>query len=242
MSRSEFPEKVDSFQELFDLPADKVNAANELTTLKMKSVLDNNEQNRVKALTAELQDYIISPEVWNKLTDCMVALETFFDENIRGYILDKQKEWDTYVNDFSYVGVWSSTGKYKRQNLIGYQGNLWLVIKDVTADTAHTPDKDLDHYRQCAWKGEKGDIGLNAIFKGYWDGSTAYKIGDAVTIRLGDDWQPTDMVFICQKDNTGQKPDLATTSDYWFPYNPLMVGTTMPTTLHSSTHFLQLLD
>lgn len=242
MSRSEFPTKVDSFPELFDLPADKVNAANELTVLKMKSVLDNNEQNRIKALTAELQDYTITPEVWNKLADCMVALETFFNKNVDGYIIKKQKEWDTYVNAFNFVGQWSATGKYLKQNLISYLGNLWLVVANVTADSTHTPNKDATHYRQVAWKGDKGDIGLNAILKGIWDGSVDYKVGDAVTIRLGDAWQPTDMVFICQKNNKGQKPDLATTSDYWFPYNPLMVGTEMPKTLHTSTHFLQLLD
>ena len=131
MSRSTFPEKIDVFVELFDLPADKVSAALELQQLKQKTTLNNDEQNRISALSAQLQDYMITPETMNKLQDAIVEIEKFFDGNVRQYILEKQKEWDTYVNDFTDVGEWSANGKYKRQNIIHYNGNLWFFIKYV---------------------------------------------------------------------------------------------------------------
>lgn len=240
MSRSEFPDKVDNFVELFDLPANLYADANEYTKLKAMPVLDNNQQNRVKALAAELHDYIITPETMNKVTDCMVALETFFNNNVRGYIANKQKEWDTYINNFNHQGIWDSTKKYGKQNLVSYNGDLYLVIKNVVADKNHVPSNTPDCYRKIAYKGDKGDIGLNAYYKGVWNGSIQYGIGDAVSIKLGDSWNPVDMVFISKTVNTGKKPDVST--DDWFPYNPLMVGVTKPANLHPSTHFIQVLD
>lgn len=246
MSRSTFPKKVDAFTELFDLPADKFADALELQKLKQKTTLDNNEQNRITALSAQLQDYMITPETMNKLQDAIVEIETFFDGNVRQYILSKQEEWDTYVNDFNWSGNWSSTGKYHKQNIITYNGNLYFVIKDVVADSNHTPDKDADHYRQVAYKGDKGDIGLNATYRGEWNGSTAYRAGDSVTVRVDVPWNPEDMVFIAKVDNQGQKPTVDRTSDYWFPYHNVMMGTYdfvgNNTPIHPDIHYIHVLE
>lgn len=225
MSRSSFPNKIDQFSEKFDLPANKVADALEMQQLKSKTILDNNEQNRLSALQAELQDYTITPETMNKLQDAIVEIETFFDGNVRQYILSKQKEWDTYVDDFSFIGNWDSSKKYKRQNIVSYDGNLWLCIKDVVSSAGDTPYKLPDNWRQVAFKGDKGDVGLNTIFKGEWNGSTNYKAGDAASVRVGAPWKPVDMVFIAKKDNQGRKPTVGVTSDYWFPYHNLMYGT-----------------
>ncbi|PWT34585.1 hypothetical protein DKZ29_07920 [Limosilactobacillus reuteri] len=225
MSRSSFPNKIDQFIELFDLPANKVADALEMQKLKAKSTLDNNEQNRLSALQAELQDYTITPETMNKLQDAIVEIEKFFDGNVRQYILSKQKEWDTYVNDFTCVGNWDSTKKYQKQNLVSYNGNLWLCIKDIVSSAGKTPDKLPDNWRQVSYKGDKGDIGLNATYKGEWSGSIQYKAGDAVSVRSDLPWKPVDMVFIAKKDNEGQKPTVGAASDYWFPYHNLVYGT-----------------
>ena len=223
MSRSTFPQKIDVFRELFDLPANQIANALELQRLKQKTTLTNDEQNQISALSAQLQDYMITPETMNKLQDAIVEIEIFFDGNVRKYILEKQKEWDTYVNDFDYVGEWDATKKFKKHNLITYQGALYIVTKDVVADRQHTPDNDSDHYRRASSKGDKGDIGLNAIFKGEWNGATSYKAGDAVSVREGQSWRPLDLVFIAKKDNQGQKPTIGAASDYWFPYHNLIV-------------------
>ena len=243
MSRSTFPQKVDSFTTLFDLPANQVTAALELQTLKQKTTLNNDEQNRIQVLSAQLQDYMITPEFMNKLSDCIVSLETFFDNNVRQYILSKQKEWDTYVNDFTYVGAWSASKKYYRQNLFSYDTHLWICLSDVVADSNNNPYKDTTHYAQLSWKGDKGDIGLNAIYKGEWNGSTAYKAGDAVSVRVDVSWAPVDMVFIAKKDGTGQKPTVGTANDYWFPYHTNVVGTydfiATNTPIHPDIHYIQ---
>lgn len=230
MSRSVFPNGIDTFTELFDLPANLVTSADELVRLKGKSILDNNEQNRIKALEAQLQDYMITPESFNKLTDSLTALETFFDQSVRGYIKRKQDEWDTYVNNFGYIGEWSNQSKYKKQNLVSFRGHLWLVLKDVVADNSHTPDITPEYYRQVAFKGDKGDIGLNATFKGNWSGSTNYVVGDAVF--------KDDVVFISRTNNTGKEPNQ--NPNDWFPYSlQIMMGTSKPRYLHPLIHYLE---
>lgn len=231
MSRSKFPKEVDSFPELFDLPHDKVQQAMELTELKSKPVLDNNEQNKLKALTVGLKDYLITPEFMNTLADCIVELEVFFDKNVRGYITDKQKEWDTYVKDFSFIGAWDKTKKYKRQNMITYQGDLYLVLKDHVATANVTPDKSEDFWK-CSFKGDKGDIGLNTFYKGEWVGTKQYAQADAVLLD--------GVVYIANVDNKGKAPNVSEAE--WFPYQPLMVGKVKPARLHKAVHFIRVLD
>lgn len=230
VSRSVFPNGIDTFPELFDLPSDKVNDANRLTVLKGKASLDTNEQNEIKALTAKLQDYMITPEQWNRITDCMTALETFFDRNVRGYILQKQEEWRHYVDSFRFVGNWTNQTKYSFQNLVNYRGHLFLVLKDVVADNNHTPDLTPDTYRQVAFKGDKGDVGLNATFKGDWNGSTTYHLGDAV-FKDG-------IVFVAKNDSTGKEPNI--NSANWFPYpQSIIVGNSKPQNLHPAISYLE---
>ena len=229
MSRSTFPNQVDSFPELFDLPADQINNANKLMQLKAKSTLTSSEQNTIMALEAQLQDYMITPEVWNKLADCMVALETFFNSQVKGYIEQKQREWAGYVRDFHYVGDWANQGKYKFQNLVAYRGHLFLVLKDVVADNNHLPDLTPDTYRQVAFKGDKGDIGLAANYKGNWNGSTSYQVGDAV--------YKDGVNFVARVANQGKEPNVS--SNEWFPYQPIMVGRAIPTNLHPQIHYYE---
>ena len=89
MTRSVFPENVDTFNELFDLPFEKIADANRLTELKAKPTLTNDEQTEMLALTNSLKDYMITPETFNKFQDTLVAVETFFRDNVQGFIEDK---------------------------------------------------------------------------------------------------------------------------------------------------------
>ena len=85
-NRSVFPDGVDEFRELFDLPYDKMQMANRLTELKMKQALDSDEQAELSILTRNLQDYIITPETWNKFQDTLQAVERFFHSQVQGFL------------------------------------------------------------------------------------------------------------------------------------------------------------
>lgn len=234
MTRSVFPNGVDVFNELFDLPFEKVVDANRLTELKGKSVLTNDEQTEMLALTNSLKDYLITPETFNKFQDTLVAVEQFFYDNVQGFIEDKQVIWGTYINSFRYIGTWTSGVSYKFQNMVTDSlGNLYICKEDHIASV--TPSSDAVKWQQASAKGAKGDTGLNALYKGEWVSTTAYAIGDVV--RFGRTVSNDGVDYISIKAGTGQSPATATT--YWAIYNKLFVGTERPTGVGEGLHFIK---
>lgn len=238
MSRSKFPEGVDSFVELFDLPYDKMKSAERLTLLKMQASLSNDEQNELSALTSELEDYIITPEHWNKFGDSLVAVQTFFNDNVKGFIENKQKLWDTYIKNFKYIGKWTGSKQYKFQNMvIGEDGDLFLCKKDHTSNSGNGVTNS-EFWQRVSSKGDKGDIGLNASYKGDWSDVKEYDIGDAVSYKR-EGWK-TPLVYISNmKSNIGNKPELG---KGWFLYSQLYVGNTVPAGASAGLHFIKVLE
>lgn len=236
MSRSVFPNGVDEFTELFDLPFDKVQDANRLTQLKMQAQLSNDEQIEMMALTSELQEYLITPETWNKFTDALKAVEEFFYANVQGFIENKQKIWDSYIKQFVFVGKWKSGADYKFQNLVSNKdGDLYICKADHKSVVGNAPELSSALWVKLSSKGDKGDIGLNAFYKGDWNTATSYKLGDAVCFgRVG---HKAGMTFIALKDNVGKSPDKS--PDDWTLYQQLYVGATKPLGAAPGLHFIK---
>ena len=236
MSRSVFPNGVDEFTELFDLPFDKVQDANRLTALKMQAQLSNDEQIEMMALTSELQEYLITPETWNKFTDAIQAVEKFFYANVQGFIENKQKIWDSYIKQFVFVGKWKSGADYKFQNLVSNKdGDLYICKSDHKSVAGNAPELNSTLWAKLSSKGDKGDIGLNAFYKGDWNATTGYKLGDAVCFgRVG---HKAGLTFIALKDNTGKSPDKS--PDDWTLYQQLFVGTAKPLGAAPGLHFIK---
>ena len=238
MSRSNFPGGVDVFQELFDLPYNKIQDATRLTNLKMKQTLTNDEQNEVIRLSAELRDYMITPESMNKFQDALTAVEQFFYDEVDGYIDDKQALWKTYVEAFKHIGYWTTGKAYKFQNMVVNKenGNLYLCKKNHTATAANKPVADASTYWvQVSSKGDKGDPGLTGILKGEWDSTTGYKIGDAVVYDRKSYNPP--ITYIALRDNTNKNP-YDNPLD-WLLLDRLSSGKTLPVTNAPGAHFVQ---
>ena len=239
MTRSVFPEEVDSFQELFDLPYNKYQEATRLTELKMKASLTNDEQNEVLNLTSSLQAYMITPETWNKFADTLVAVEQFFNENVQGFIEDKQVLWDSYIRQFKLVGKWVSGKAYKFQNLVSdANGDLHICKSDHTSTLSNDPILNQNLWSKLSSKGDKGDIGLNAIYKGDWSESTTYALGDAVC--FGRDGSKAGVTYIALKSNVGKSP--SSSPDDWQVYTQLYVGVSAPLGAGVGLHFIKVLD
>jgi hypothetical protein len=97
--RSVFPEGgIDTLQELFDLPPSQLANAERFQILKIKDNKTMLEITEFNNLTITLQNYIIDVEKWNKFCDICINLETFFRDNVQGYIDTKQTEFNTVVN------------------------------------------------------------------------------------------------------------------------------------------------
>lgn len=236
-SRSNFPDGVDKFPELFDLSFDMVQKANRLTELKGKASdnLTNDEQNEIKTLTASLKDYMITPETFNHFQDALYAVEEFFYDNVQGFIEEKQVIWDSYIKSFKYVGKWKSGTKYSFQNMVtNEKGDLYICKETHTANSSSNPTTNTRYWQQASAKGEKGDTGLNAIYKGDWNSSTNYNLGDAVCFgRVG---HKAGVDYIALRNNVGKSPD--TSPDDWTLFQKVYVGTERPIGAGEGLHFI----
>lgn len=240
MSRSKFPEEVDVFPELFDLPFDKVVSATRLTALKSQESLNNDEQNELSRLSLELKDYLITPETWNLFCDALHAVELFFNQNVQGFLNDKQEIWDSYIKNFKYVGKWKAGTNYVFQNLVtGESGDLYICKTDNLASTANKPplNNSNEVWQLISKKGDKGDIGLSLIYKGDWNATTEYKMGEAVCYGRVDSYPA--VTYYALVDNVGKDP--SQTPDTWRIWNPFYIGTNSPNGAGPGLHFIKVL-
>lgn len=215
MSRSTFPQQIDTFEELYDLPPSKVAQAKRYQELKMKPTLNATEQAELNRLTTELGSYIITPETWNKMGDAIVAVETFFKDNVDGYIKRKQEEWAEYVNSFHYVGAYNPSTHYKELNMVTYNGELYLCIQDAKG----IAPTNVSYWQKISSKGDKGDVGLNINLRGNYSSTSTYVVGDAVIYN--------GHIYYCIKNTTaGIAP---TDTQHWFLYDRTIVSNTAPT-------------
>lgn len=241
MSRSEFPDRVDTFLELFDLPFDKVQDAERLTELKMKATnnVTHEEQQEIKRLTNELKEYMITPETWNKFQDALQAVQQFFYDNVQGYLEEKQEIWHSYILNFRYAGHWEAGKQYKFQNLVTEEatGDLYLCKETHTSSNANKPQgRGNSIWQRASSKGDKGDIGLNAIYRGDWISTTDYKTGDAVNHGRFD--HHAGLTFIALRDNKGKNP--STNPNDWTLYQELYVGEEQHRAAAPGLHFIEI--
>jgi len=215
LTRSTFPQQVDSFEELYDLPPSLVVQARRYQELKMLPMLSSTEQNELNGLTAQLSRFIISPETFNKFTDALVNVETFFNQEVTGYIADRQLEWNGYVDNFKFVNVYSPFTQYKFQNMTTYLGDLYLCLKDAK-DIIPT---NVEYWKKISAQGAKGDVGLSVYYKGTYDPAKAYTEGQAVDFK-GYLFYAKGAVL------AGQTPDDKTK---WFMWDRQVVSSTQPT-------------
>lgn len=237
--RSKFPEKVDLFSESFDLTYDKLAKANRLQELVSKSgALSTTEQQEIKQLQTELKDNQITAESWNKLGDAIFNLQTFFTNEVKGYIESKQSEWAKYVKDFMYTGTWTSGKTYKAQNMVTLaNGDLFIAKVDHTSSSANQPSKESNAYWGfIGTKGDKGDPSLTTKYLGNWVNTKQYVVGDSVTYvhegAIGG------IVYVSKTTNTGKQPNISPND--WQILTDVYAGTKTPTQAQAGQHFIQL--
>ena len=236
MTRSIFPDGgVDTFPELYDLPLNMMASAKRLTALKMQERLSNDEQNELATLSAELVDFLITPELFNRFGDALTGTQQFFRDNVQGYLEGKQTLWLSYINQLKLTGAWTSGTNYKMHNFVyNSAGDLFISLRDHTANSTNGTT-NTTFWRRLSQKGDTGAIGLNAFYKGDWNSSTTYAIGDAVSYkRTG--WEKP-LVYIAKTAHSSKNPQNA--SDAWMLYSEVVHGTTRPIGAQSGLHFIK---
>ena len=235
---SVFPNDLDSFNEVFDLSYSQTEKAKRLSELKLQETLNNEEQQEVARLTSELRDNMITPAHWNKFASALYAVQKFFKNNVQDFILNKQKVWDSYIKQFTHVGEWQEGFSYKFQNIVSSnQGDIYLCKKDHIS-TSDIGLSNTEYWVKASFKGDKGDIGLNATYRGDWSAITSYNIGDAVChVNTGINGG---LIYIARTVNTGKNP--STNHNDWLLYSQVYVGVQEPLGAGKGLHFIEVID
>ncbi|MFR3182221.1 MAG: hypothetical protein ACLTPN_01180 [Clostridia bacterium] len=154
----------------------------------------------------QLNGKIFNANDYNQMRDAILALERFYDGDIKNYITEKQAVWYAEVDKFNFKGVYSPTTQYYKNNMVDYtttEGTfLYLCIKQPDTGIAPT---NTSYWRVLTLRGERGLSGEGLSFTYIWDSTMEYNVNDVVV--FGNKW------WAATKRNRGQQP--AAGSSYW---------------------------
>lgn len=154
----------------------------------------------------QLNGKIFNANDYNQIRDAILALERFYNSDIKNYITEKQAAWVAEVDKFNYKGVYSPTTQYYKNNMVDYtttEGTfLYLCIQQPDTGIAPT---NTNYWRILTLKGERGLSGEGLSFAWVWDSTTEYNTNDVVV--YGNKW------WVSTQVNRGQQP--ANGSAYW---------------------------
>lgn len=161
------------------------------------SILNSNPQ---------LNGKIFSANDYNQIRDAILALERFYNSDIKNYITEKQAAWVAEVDKFNYKGIYSPTTQYYKNNMVDYtttEGTfLYLCIQQPDTGIAPT---NTSYWRILTLRGERGLSGDGLSFAWMWDNTMQYNLNDVVV--YGNKW------WVATQVNRGQQP--ANGSSYW---------------------------
>ena len=209
--RSNFPNSIDEIMELFTLPANLKPSAQRYQALIVKTNPTPSEVAEIGTLTALLQQYIIDVEKWNKFGDILVNMQNFFKNETEGYIQQKQVEFQTEIDKFSFKGVYNAGTQYYKNNVVeffdGATTQLFLALQNSLGNSP----TNTNFWRILTLQGPvgpRGTDGIGLIFRGAWDNSTSYSSNDGVQFGGA-------LFASLINGNIGNTPNLSSDTAYW---------------------------
>jgi|LSQX01.3.fsa_nt_gb hypothetical protein len=185
MSRSTFPLEIDTFTTKTDITIADLALVNRYRELKSKYSLTASEQAELSSLTVSLASKMMSPEDFNKLQDCIVALEIFVKYNVDDYFKAAQanamEQLLAEISKFKFMGGYNPAIYYYHMNVVKHEGAVYFCLQDNIGQ----PPSNTNYWFKMAEKGSKGDPGLGLHFVGAYDSTKAYSINDAVSYDDG---------------------------------------------------------
>jgi len=149
---------------------------------------------------------ILDAEKINTLMQTCVAIQRFYSTDIEPYLNTKQTEWEGIINRFSYLGDYSLTVNYKKNNFVTSNVNgypqLFLCINDAPAGTTVT---NTNYWQPLTLRGEQGASGATLTFRYTWDSTQTYYVQDVVVYN--------NIIWVAKAQSTNQTPNIS--SSYW---------------------------
>ena len=175
-----FPEGVDTFTQWLDITASDGPLIRQYT-----EAMNNGNTvlaNQILAQIPSGTQKIIKANDLNKLTQGMLAVERFYETDIKPYVEEKQTVWERLINRFEYKGVWSSGTSYEKTNLVSYtqfgMEFMYIATKDSPVGT---PVTNTAYWRVFTIQGLPGQSGEGFVYRKEWTPFVRYSANDAVT-------------------------------------------------------------
>lgn len=180
LNLTNFPEQVDNFIQWLDITASDGTLIKQYTEAVQSGnmLLANQILSQIPSATQK----IIKANDLNKLTQAMLAVERFYKSDVQGYIANKQQEWQSVIDQFSYKGDWTSGNSYLKNNLVSYyiSGLEYIYIAIDNVPIGVVPD-DKKYWRSLTIRGQQGFSGQGLSYRGQWKSFKSYMTNDAVS-------------------------------------------------------------
>lgn len=177
---SSFPDSVDSFPTWLNIVATDGPLIQQYQSALQAG--NTTLANQILAQIPQGTQKIIKASDLNLITSAMLAVERFYKDNIADYVSDKQAEWLSIINQFSYKGVWSTGTSYQVNNLVTYTtSGLTLVYLATSTPPVGTVPTNTQYWRLLTIQGQPGPSGQGLSYRQEWNVSTQYQANNAVT-------------------------------------------------------------
>lgn len=174
-----FPEAVDVFVQMLDVVASDATAlAAYQTAMDAGNIIQANSALSTMVNSAQK---LLTAEKINKIFDSIEALERFLATDIVPYVAQLQSDWQIEIDKFAYVGIYSATTAYQKNNIVSYTVGaytfLYLCTNNTVVGIAPT---NTAYWQRFTVIGLQGLSGVGMSFLWEWNDTTVYSPQDTV--------------------------------------------------------------
>ena len=235
LSNTTYPNTVDTFTQFLDILASDGDLVKQY-----QIAMQNGDMATANTVLQQIPAYrqkLLTAQDLNKFIDAIVAMERFYKTDIIPYTNEKQAEWQSIINQFTYLGAYNTETQYKTNNYVSFITNdveqLYIALSDPPVGTIPT---NTTYWRILSLRGPRGLSGSGLSFAGDWNSATTYIVDDCVAYDNGL-WRSISI-------NTNQTPYEG--SAYWeLIYRGVVtiypVSETAPTTLQDGELWFKIL-
>lgn len=180
LPKTSFPDSFQTFTDMLDITAaDAVNVKGfQEAMLAGNTELANTYFNQITNANKKF----VTADFMNSLFQTCIAVQRFYKDDYESTIEQKETEWREEVLQMSYIGPFSLTTQYKRNNYVTYNNNIYIAITDPPIGTYPT---DTNYWRMMTIAGRAGSPGANMSFVGEWSATQTYAVQNIVTYGDG---------------------------------------------------------
>ena len=204
LSLTSFPDEIQTFTTLLNMTIDDANAIN-----GYQQAMRDGDYSLAQQYFNQITNgsrKILDAEKINTLMETCMAIERFYLSDIAPYLNNKQNEWEGIINTFRFLGNYSASNSYKKNNFVLATPNnypeLFLCIQDAPVGTNIT---NTSYWRALTIRGQQGQSGVTLSFRYTWDSTQTYYNQDIVVYD--------NMIFVATAQSTNQIPSAS--SSYW---------------------------